>query len=129
MTVHADFQLITFNEHLGDSAGDIGTSMPFMGDQTTKKTFNVDGSPTGLGYLELQVYDIHSSSHKVLINDKDLGGFDIPTGPVEDRWQTWMDGIENGVLKKGQNTIQIKRASGGDNFLVGNVAVHWRELD
>jgi hypothetical protein len=37
--------------------------------------------------------------------------------------------IESGILQQGTNTIVIKRASGGDNFLIGNVVVHWRESD
>ncbi len=37
--------------------------------------------------------------------------------------------IEIGILKHGTNTLVIKRASSGDNFLIGNVVVHWRESD
>ena len=126
----ADFRAITFNEHLGDQAGDINAPWaPFMGNQTSVKTFNVDGVPTGEAYVLLQVYDVHSSGHKILVNGTDLAGFDIPQHPAEDRWQTWMDVMESGLLKQGANTIQITRQSGGDNFIVGNVTVNWREQD
>ena len=51
---------------------------------------------------------------------------DIPRGPTENRWQTYMDRIESGVLRSGTNTIQLRRASGEDNFVVRDVVVQWR---
>jgi hypothetical protein len=124
---HADFAVITFNEHLGDNESDLGSSWgTFVGNATTVRNFTVDGVPTGLGYLLIQTFDVQSQNHRIKINGKDLGGADIFPHPVENKWQTWMDGIESGVLKSGNNTIQIVRAPGGDNFLIANVTINWR---
>jgi hypothetical protein len=37
-----------------------------------------------------------------------------------------MDGIEEGVLRQGRNTIQVRRGD-GDNFLIEFAVIHWRE--
>ena len=39
-----------------------------------------------------------------------------------------MDRIESGVLRSGTNTIQLRRHSGEDNFVVRDVVVQWRRL-
>lgn len=46
---------------------------------------------------------------------------------VADQWQDVTDVIPEGILHPGTNTIQVRRASGGDNILVGSVVVHWKE--
>jgi hypothetical protein len=33
------------------------------------------------------------------------------------------------LLHTGENTIQVLRGSGGDNFFVASGVVHWREED
>jgi hypothetical protein len=35
--------------------------------------------------------------------------------------------IHNGVLRSGSNTLEIRRAGRGDNFLIRGAMVHWRE--
>jgi len=127
MALRADYRLVMFHEHLGDKAKDIKVSWaPFVGNQTTVRNFYIDGVPTGEAFLILQVYDIHSSGHKILINGTDLGGFDIPKAPGV--WQIWMDRIDTTKLKQGNNSIQIVRdANTGDNFIVGSVLIQWRE--
>ena len=129
MALRSDFRLIHFLEHLGDKAGDIKAPWAkFVGNQTTVRNFYIDGTPAWEAYLVVQLYDVHNYGHKILINGHDLGGWDIP--PAVDKWQVWMDVIDVTKLKKGNNTVQIVRdASTGDNFLVGSVAIHWREYD
>jgi hypothetical protein len=123
----ADFAVIMLNEHLGDNAGDLLVPWAtFVGDATTVKNFTVDGTPTGTGYLLIQTYDVQSESHRIVINGKELADTDIRSHPAENTWQTWMDVIEPGVLKTGNNTIQIRRAPGGDNFVISHVAINWR---
>jgi hypothetical protein len=122
----ADFTLISFNEHLGDNAGDLDVNETFVGNESTVRTFTIAGTPTGTAYLVLTVYEVGDSDHRIVINGKDLGSFDIPRAPAEDRWQTYMDRIESGVLRSGTNTIQLIRDSGGDNFVVRDVVVQWR---
>jgi hypothetical protein len=128
MALRADFEVITFWEHLGDKEGDIKTSAKFVGNQTTVRNFFIGQAPYGRGYVTLQLYDVHSSDHHIKINGVELAGMDIPKHPKENRWLTWSDTIETGILKQGSNTIQIVRASGGDNFIVRDVIIHWREL-
>jgi hypothetical protein len=122
----ADFALITFNEHLGDEEGDLDTDATFVGNESTLKSFNIAGTPTGNGYLVLTVFDVQTDVHRIVINGTELGGMDFPQTPAENRWQTHMDKIELDVLRSGMNTIQILRASGGDNFIVRDVVVQWK---
>lgn len=127
MAIRSDFVAIYFGEHLGDNANDLNVPWAtFVGNQTTVKNFYISDQPAGNAYLMLQAYDVHQTGHRILINGQNLSGFDIPreTGS----WQTWMDVIDSGLLRFGNNTIQIQRdADTGDNFVVGNVVIHWRE--
>ena len=126
--VRADFNFFTINAHLGDKVGDLNVPWAtFYGNQTPVMYFHIEGVPTDDAYLLMQAFDVHSGGHRVLINGQDLSGFDIP--PEPNGWQTWMDAIDRSLLHQGINTLQIKRASGGDNFVIANVAVHWRERD
>jgi len=127
MTLHADYEVIPFWEHLGDTKDDIKTSAKFCGDQTTVKEFYIGQVPTGMGFLTLQTYDVHNSGHHIQINGKELSGMDLPKHPAENRWDTWTEIIDNNLLKKGTNTIQVTRAGSGDNLIVKNIVVNWRE--
>jgi hypothetical protein len=128
----ARFWVLGFVEHLGNRESDLPSpQFNFVGDQSTVKHFRIDGepSPDGLGYLLMQVYHVQNLSHRILINDVDLVGNDIiPTSPVG-HWHLWMDVFGAEVLEQGVNTIQVVRAPGGDNFYVGNITVHWEELE
>ena len=128
MPLRADFEIVRFNSHLGDKAGDLNVNWAtFHGNQTPVKNFYIGQKPSADAYVLIQAYDVESSNHEIVINGVSLGGFDIPTTD-EYRWQTWMDVIESGILKQGNNTIQIKRAGGGDNFVIAHVAIPWREV-
>lgn len=97
------------------------------------RTFQIDGTPEGVGYLLIQQFDVEVGSHRILINDQDLSGFDLtamPPGNPDRVWITWMDGIRPGLLRQGTNRITIRRSTGTDEFFrVANIAVHWRERD
>ena len=125
--IRGDFRLIWFGEHLGDNASDLNVPWAsFVGNQTSVRNFHIDNVPTGEAYLLVQTYDVHDSGHRIVINGVDLSGFDIPR--EAGGWQTWMDAINSSLLIQGNNTIQIRRnTASGDNFVVGNVAVHYRE--
>ena len=127
MALHADYEVIPLWEYLGDNESDINTSAKFCGNQTSVKEFNIDQMPTGMGFLTLQTYDVLNSGHHIKINGKELTGMDLPRHPAENRWDTWTEVVESNLLKKGKNTIQITRAGGGDNFIVKNVVVNWKE--
>jgi len=123
----ADFVIVQFNEHLGDDSGDLkAPDFTFVHNLTTLKHFNVPGVPTGPGYLIIQVADVQSKGHQILINGTDLPGTDIER-TLENRWGESMDVIPEGNLQRGDNTIQIRRAGGGDNILIGNVMIHWKQ--
>lgn len=125
----ANFEIIKFSEHLGNNAGDIDAPWAaFVGNQTTQKQFQVPGKPIGAAYLVLQVYDVQNLGHRIVVNGKDLPGFDIAR-TTANRWQIFMDIIPSGFLKQGGNSIQIFRAGGGDNILIGSVVVNWKEAD
>ena len=86
--LRADFEIISFQKHLGDKAGDLNTSAKFVGGQTTEKKFNIGKKPSGPGYITLQLYDVHSSGHHIIINGRDLPGMDIPRQGTSERWYT-----------------------------------------
>ena len=128
-TARADFQVFTWNEHLGDNQGDINTDFTFEGQFSSVKTFFIGQDPFRSGFDEFQVSRVDSLSHEILINGQALPAIDIPrTGNSDIRLQTHTDVIPANFLKKGDNTIQFKR-NGGDNFLIHHSIVHWRELD
>ena len=92
---------------------------------TVTKTFLVHGYPFDTGYLLIQARDVEHGSHQISINNKQLPAFDIPPDS-NNQWQTWMDRIPPDYLHTGQNIITINRTS-RDDFLIANVAIHWRE--
>lgn len=126
MATRSDFAVVRMNAHFGDNAGDIGTSLPFVGNQKTVN-FTVDGVPVGKGYILINSFDVDATTHQVQINGKDLPGSDLVAKAANNRWQTRMRDIPADVLKQGVNALTIKRAAGSDNFLIQEIIVHWRE--
>ena len=127
MPVRSDFTMIHFSEHLGSNEVDLNAPWArFVGNQSTLKTFNVDNRPTGEAYLLIQTLKVGVFSHKIIINGTELSGYNLPQ---HDGWTVWMAGIDEGILKHGANTLQIIRdTSAQDNFVVGYVVIHWREI-
>ncbi|RAM52577.1 MAG: hypothetical protein C6Y22_05260 [Hapalosiphonaceae cyanobacterium JJU2] len=130
MSARADFQVLSFNEHLGDNQGDINTDFTFKGTFSSAKIFEINQEPFSSGFVQYQVSHVDELSHEILINGKPLAGIDVHrTGQGKHTGlQTHTDIIPSDFFKKGQNTIQFQR-KGGDNFLIHHVIVHWRELD
>ncbi|MFG5383710.1 hypothetical protein [Yoonia sp. R2-816] len=109
--------------------------------QEATRTFVIDEEPSAAsqsgsrisaeGYLVIQAQDVGNSStdegdeitHRILINDKHLPSFDMVD---REGWNLWMDRIPRDFLKKGINTLTIRRRA-VDRFRVANVVVHWRE--
>lgn len=123
----SSFEVIGFDEHLGDVASDLNApGFRFTGDQTTERVFEISGDPKGAGYVILQLFDVENRGHKLFVNGKELPGVGIvTTGPQ--RWQDTMEVIPDGMLRRGGNRLQLRRAPGGDNLLVGKAVVHWKE--
>jgi hypothetical protein len=123
----SSFAVISFDEHLGDNVADhTAPGFTFTGNQTSVRNFNISGIPVGTGYLIVQTFDVQNKGHRILVNGADLPGQDL-VRTSKNRWQDVMDIIPEGFLRQGNNTIQILRASGGDNILIGKVAINWLE--
>ena len=124
----ANFMVLTFDQHLGDDVSDLDApGFAFVGNQTSVLNFNIAGVPIGAGYLIIQTLDVQNQGHRIVINGADLPGQDL-VRTQENRWQDVMDAIPEGILRQGNNTIQIFRASGGDNILIGKAVLHWKEF-
>jgi len=128
MALRSDFTTILVNEHLGDKVQDLNIPWAqFVGNQTIPKNFEIDGNPRGKAYLLVQAFGVEEYGHKILINGTDLSGDDLM--PEAGGWQTWMKVFDSSILKP-SNTLQIVRnASKGNNFVILNVVIHWRESD
>ena len=125
----ANFAVVRFNEHLGDNVGDLSApNFTFVGNQTSLKNFDVPGIPTDEAYLIIQVLDVQNMGHRIQINGADLPGVDI-VRTRDNEWQDVMDVIPARFLRQGNNTVQIRRASGGDNILVASAVIQWKEQD
>ena len=124
----SNFVTINFSVHLGDDISDLpeAAAFTFVGNQTSIKSFEIDRDPIDEGYLIVQVYDVQNTGHRILINGTNLPDQDIVRTTAR-RWQDVMDVIPSGILRRGTNTLQIQRAGGGDNILIGSVVIHWRE--
>lgn len=100
--------------------------------ESATRTFEVEGLPSGTGYLLIQAQDLDVpqggsvTRHQIEINGQDLPSFDLPVQEGNNRWTTWMDRIPGGFLRRGVNRITIRRV-GNDQFFIANVAVNWRE--
>lgn len=122
----ADFQIFQMNEHLGDNENDINTDFEFVGTFSSEHSFNIATDPFGPGFVQYQVSDVDHLSHEILINGASLPAVDVHrTG---NQVLTHTDIIPGNFLRKGSNTIRFQRR-GGDNFLIHNVIVHWREVE
>lgn len=128
----SDFAVVKFNEHLGNNIGDLNTPFPFMGDMSSVKTFFVPYEPRGSGYVTMQVYDVQDQYHKVFLNNspflRGIGTAGFMNKTEKNRWRVTMEKFEQGYLKMGDNTIQIQRASGGDNILIGIIVINWHSI-
>jgi hypothetical protein len=125
----ANFEIIVFNEQIGGKEALLEANWyPFVGNQTSMKNFDIPGDPTGLGYIILQVFDVQNMGHKIIINGEDLPGEDIIRTSAN-RWQDVTDIIPPGLLKQGNNTIQIRSVGSVDNILVGAAMINWKEDD
>lgn len=123
----ADYLVVRFNEHLGDDRQDLRTRFPFVGERSTAKRFRLAKKPVGDGYVIVQAAGVEGLGSRILINGRNLPGVDlIPTGRA--RALDVVDVIPEDYFAAGDNTIQF-RAQRGDNFVVHNVIVHWRESD
>ena len=125
MSPDTDYALVTFLEHLGEEPDALNIEWAeFVGDTSTLHTFEVTTTKPLDAYFEIQLYDVGTFGHEVLVNGDQLTGFDFPPS---DGWQLWMDTVTGAMLQQGENTVQIVReGESDDEFAVGNVIIHWR---
>ena len=125
MPPHTDYALVTFLEHLGEDQDELDREgVDFVGDASTLHTFEVTTTNPLDAYFEIQLYDVGTFGHELLVNGEPLTGFDLPPS---DGWQLWMDTVTGAMLQQGENTVQIVRdGESDDEFAIGNVIVHWR---
>jgi len=129
MGLVANFENIIFNEHLGDNENDLVTfgGMTFVGDQSKLANFTIEGTPSGNGYLLLYLWSVQDLHHKIELNSINISNAaEFPHQLGSEKNAIWIIPIDENVLKKGNNTLQIKR-SGNDNFHVYSAIVNWKE--
>lgn len=113
----SDFAWVNFDQDFNSS------------NEAASRTFRIEGTPTGTGYLLIQHYDVENNNHRISINGQELPSFDMAARDPQlgNRiWVLWMDRIPPGFLQQGLNRIDIERGS-TEFFHVANIAVHWRE--
>jgi hypothetical protein len=122
----ANYAVLSVLEQLGPSSD--GLDVPwadFAGNRSSKQEFVVPTDDPIDPYLEIQVFDVGTFGHEILVDGDPLTGFDMPPG---EGWQYWMDTITDRRLIAGDNTLQIRRdKSTDDSFAVGTVVVNWKE--
>jgi len=75
----ANYALVSFQEHLGPDED--GLDVPWAshsGDKTDQHTFDVPTGDPQDAYVQMQVYDVGTYDHDVVVNDKPLSGSTYP---------------------------------------------------
>lgn len=124
--LRTDFKVLQINEYLANSADELDARVgfPFVGRQTSLKTFRITGIPSDDGYLLLTYAFGRGASHIIKLNDRDLPWVDIfPSNEAT----THLKPISAPFLVPGLNTLQI--VLNGPALLVYYAVVHWRALE
>ena len=124
--LRTDFKVLQINEYLGNRPDELDphVGFPFVGRQSSVKTFRIAGTPSDDGYLLLTYAYAKGAGHIIKLNDRDLPRVDIfpSTEP-----STHLKPIASQFLVPGLNTPQI--VLNGPALLVYYAVVHWRALD
>lgn len=121
-----DFRYIFFGEHLGNDPTDLDSTFPFVGFQSSVKSFEIPGQPVE-GYFLVGVRDLQTKHTRTLINGQHIQHQSIEPGG--EQYHVWFCDIERGMLVHGTNTIQFLSGDDtrSDNFEIWQVVVHWRD--
>jgi hypothetical protein len=122
--VRTDFKIITVNEFLGNNPSEINTDFPFVGRQSSLKTFQISGVPVDDAYLLLTHSPIGYAGNIIKINNRDLPWIDIFASSED---STHLKTIPPGYLVRGVNTLQV--FLNGPGFILFYLVVHWREQE
>lgn len=125
----SDFVIVPIQQHLGDNKNDIfAPDYPYRGDVSDTFNFTIDSTPSGSGYLLVQIYGSYFEGHTIVINGQDVtsaGGNFGNSG--SENWATLTVLLDEDVLKQGENSIQfLRNPNTEDNFLIDNVVVNWK---
>jgi hypothetical protein len=121
-----NFAVVIFNEHLGEPQEWWPAGYTAVGNKTSIKKFKVPGLPVDTGYLITKVYDVQSTDHRIMINGINVAAIDATQSLS---WQDGVDVIPMGILKHGDNTVQIIKANGEASLRVKHMIIHWKEVD
>ena len=126
MQFRANYATVDVGAHFGPEGRKLDLEWADdAGDGTDPFEFEVSAADTRDAYVGLQAFDVGQYGHEILVNDRPLGGFDIPPNQG---WQYWVDTLSEVELRRGTNTVAIVRDTDTrDAFAVGTLTVHWRE--
>ncbi len=129
MLLRANFTTIYVREHLGDDKNDIPNDLGFgfVGDQSTVFNFTIEQEPIGRGYFIISAFDVQKKWHRFEINGNPFRSAGLFPEGKENKWVTNFAIIPNNILRQGNNTFQVIREPGGDNFLVEDIVINWHE--
>ena len=69
-----------------------------------------------------------SIGHTIILNGEEITATGGNFGLIGNNWGTLIATIDEGVLRQGQNAIQIQRnPNSTDNFLIDNVIINWHQ--
>lgn len=125
----SNYAVVQVHQHLGDNKSDIlSPTYPFRGDVSDTFTFTINNATFGQGYLLAQVFGSLSIGHTIILNGEEITATGGNFGLTGNNWGTLIATIDEGVLRQGQNAIQIQRnPNSTDNFLIDNVIINWHQ--
>ncbi len=125
----SDFVVVPIQQHLGDNKNDIfAPGYPYRGDVSDTFNFTIDSTPSGSGYLLVQIYGSYFEGHTIVINGQHVtsAGGNFGNSGTEN-WATLTVLLDEDVLKQGEISIQfLRNPNTDDNFLIDNVVVNWK---
>ncbi len=125
----SDFVVVPIQQHLGDNKNDIfAPGYPYRGDVSDTFNFTIDSTPSGSGYLLVQIYGSYFEGHTIVINGQHVtsAGGNFGNSGTEN-WATLTVLLDEDVLKQGENSIQfLRNPNTDDNFLIDNIVVNWK---
>ena len=92
---HSNHARIAILEQLGPQEDPALPWATFGGDRTDAYTFSVPTAEAADAYIQLQLYDVDTYGHEILLNGDPLDGFDLP--PADDS-----DGVDD--TERGDDT-------------------------
>ena len=134
MATASDFAFI-----IGDDAAEISdrTTSGGQGDENRTFTFRLDNPVSDVdGILTFMVRALSNADYlepRILINGRNVGHVQRSVGATSDTWFTQIVRIDRGVLRDGENRLQLFRATPSsvtgrsDSYAVRAAVCHYRK--